>query len=151
MPAAKSPAKPATPKAVGELEALQKSYDDYVESSKEFEGELEHALKEAEDKLADVITKKQQSEAKLATSQAKSAQLSKEIRSVQNDLKKARDRVGLLDESTKKLESANDSLLDKVRILEATEGDTYFIYFVICVAISERAELKLTTTFQITA
>ena len=145
MPAAKSPAKPATPKAVSELEALQKSYDDYVESSKEFEGELEHALKEAEDKLADVVTKKQQSESKLATSQAKSAQLSKEILTVQNDLKKARDRVGLMDESTKKLESANDSLLDKVRILEATEGDNYTI----CFAISERAELKLTTILQI--
>lgn len=123
MPAAKSPAKVATPKAVGELEALQKSYDDYVESSKEFEGELEHALKEAEDKLSDVTAKKQQIEAKLTTSQAKSTQLSKEILSVQNDLKKARERVGLMDESTKKFEIVNDSLLEKVRILEATEGD----------------------------
>lgn len=129
MPAVKSPAKLATPKAVSELEALQKSYDDYVESSKEFEGELEHALKEAEDKLLEVTAKKQQSEAKLATSQAKSAQLSKEILSVQNDLKKARDRVGLMDESSKKLETANDSLLEKVRILESTEGDNYTICY----------------------
>ena len=87
------------------------------------------ALKEAEDKLLEVTAKKQQSEAKLATSQAKSAQLSKEILSVQNDLKKARDRVGLMDESSKKLETANDSLLEKVRILESTEGDNYTICY----------------------
>ena len=109
-------------KLPSELEALQKSYDEYVESSKEFEGELEHALKDAEDKLAEATVKKTHADAKVAAAQAKSLQLSKELQIVQNDLSKAREKIASVLESTVKLESSNDSLSDRVRILEATEG-----------------------------
>ena len=117
-----SPGMASQEKVPGELEALQKSYDEYVESSKEFEGELEHALKEAEDKLAEATVKKTLADAKVTAAQAKSLQLSKELQIVQNDLTKAREKIATITEATVKLESNNDSLADRVRILEATEG-----------------------------
>lgn len=105
-----------------ELEALQKSYDDFVESSKDFEGELEQELKDAADKLSDVTLKKSQSDAKLSGVQEKVIQLSKELQQTQNELGKVRIRISTAEESKKFLENSNESLLDKVRILEATEG-----------------------------
>lgn len=114
-------------KLPSELEALQKSYDEYVESSKDFEGELEHALKEAEDKLAEAMVRKTHDDAKVAAAQAKSLQLSKELQIVQNDLTKAREKIATVVESTVKLESSNESLSDRVRILEATEGSILYL------------------------
>ena len=132
MPVKASPAKPvsvnASPvvpsllKGPNELESLQQAYDEYIEFSKEVESELEQTLKATEVKLADITTKKSQSDAKLTTALAKSAQLSKELQQVQNDLMGAREKVRCTDEMTKKLENTNDALLDKVRILETTEG-----------------------------
>jgi septal ring factor EnvC (AmiA/AmiB activator) len=131
-PVKASPAKPMSANALpvvaspsrglNELETLQIAYDEYVEFSKEVESELEQSLKATEAKLAEVTTKKSQSEAKLITALAKSTQLSKELQQVQNDLIAARDKIRCSDEMTKKLENTNDALLDKVRILETTEG-----------------------------
>jgi chromosome segregation ATPase len=105
-----------------ELEALQKAYDDFVESSKEFEGELEQELKDAADKLSDVTLKKTQADTKLSGVQEKVIQLSKELQLIQNELMNAKIVLSSAEESKKSLESSNESLLDKVRILEATEG-----------------------------
>ena len=112
-----------------ELDCLQQSFDDYVESSKEFEGELELALKSTEDKLTDVTNKKVQTDSKLMVAQEKLTQLSKELQHVQNDLGNARGKLGTAEESTKKLESSNDALKDRVRILEATEGSPYYFCY----------------------
>jgi chromosome segregation ATPase len=135
-PVKESPAKPmsvnalpvvASPsRGLNELETLQIAYDEYIEFSKEVESELEQSLKATEAKLADITTKKSQSDAKLTTALAKSTQLSKELQQVQNDLMAARDKVRCADEMTKKLENTNDALLDKVRILETTEGSPTF-------------------------
>lgn len=131
-----SPAKPASVNTLpvvaspylgpNELETLQNAYDEFVEFSKEVESELEQSLKATEAKLADITTKKSQSDAKLTTALAKSTQLSKELQQVQNDLMAAREKVRCTDEMTKKLENTNEALLDKVRILETTEGSPTF-------------------------
>jgi chromosome segregation ATPase len=105
-----------------ELEALQKAYDDFIESSKEFEGELEQELKDAADKLTDVTLKKSQADTKLLGVQEKVTQLSKELQQTQNELVKAKIVLSTAEESKKSLENNNESLLDKVRILETTEG-----------------------------
>jgi chromosome segregation ATPase len=105
-----------------ELEALQKAYDDFVESSKEFEGELEQELKDAADKLSDVTLKKTQADTKLSGVQERVIQLSKELQLIQNELMNAKIVLSSAEESKKSLENRNESLLDKVRILEATEG-----------------------------
>ena len=121
LPAVASPSR-----GPNELETLQIAYDEYVEFSKEVESELEQSLKATEAKLADITTKKSLSDAKLTTALAKSTQLSKELQQVQNDLVAAREKVRCTDEMTKKLENTNDALLDKVRILETTEGPLTF-------------------------
>ena len=106
-----------------QLKLLQQSYDEYVESSKEIEKELDAALEAAESKVNDLTTKKLQVEQKLTVAQEKASQITKEQLTLQSHLSKSQEQLSTCEEVKRTLEASNDSLHEQVRILQATEAD----------------------------
>lgn len=106
-----------------ECEAIQRSFDDYVESSKELETELEAALSEAEGKIVSLNKKKAAADDKIKELTDKNAQLAKDYNKCFAELSQLKESSGGNDQSRRELEIANEDLMNKVRILEATEED----------------------------
>jgi chromosome segregation ATPase len=106
-----------------ECDNVQRSFDEYVESSKELESELEIALEESEAKIAELTKKKVASDERAKDLNDRLGQTSKEFSKCQTDLIIARENEAKADELKKLLEVANEDLNNRVRILEATEED----------------------------
>jgi predicted nucleic acid-binding Zn-ribbon protein len=104
-----------------ELEAMKRTYEEYMESSLALEKELEDSLQAAEDNLAAMTKKKALAEDKLVAAQDKYAVTSKELTQLQTDVQKAQTTIATLDQTKRQLESVNDELQERVRILESTE------------------------------
>lgn len=103
--------------------ALQQQYDEFVDSSKEIETELENEVKSLNDKYNDLLRKWTQSEDKIKQLNDKSQQLVTENVKLSSEVSKLRDNVGKLEEMKKDLETKNNDYEEKNRILEATEED----------------------------
>lgn len=108
---------------IEELAVLQQSYDEFVESSKELEAELEHQLQEAQHKIDEIEKKQNDTESKYRLLQENWNQLSKENKTIQNEIQKLKEKVMTTETTKRTLENENEELSNQVRILEATEED----------------------------
>lgn len=99
-----------------EYDRLKQAYDEYIETSKEIEKELEDSLAQSEKVIAELKNKKLSLEAQLSASR-------KEENGLQEEIKKAKNRLNVVESEKLQLELSNEGLADKVRILEATEED----------------------------
>eukprot|EP01041_Mallomonas_annulata_P000819 gene819-1595_t len=106
-----------------ELDILQQSYDDYIESSKELEAELEGALQHAEAQVSDCSKRKAALEEKLAMLQEKHTQLTREHAQLHKDFIKTSEKLALVEQIKVTLEQSNDDYQEKLRIALATEDD----------------------------
>ena len=106
-----------------ECETIQRSFDDYVESSKELETELEAALSEAEAKIVSLNKKKAAADDTIKELTDKNTQLTKDYNKCFSELTQLKESSGGNDQSRTDLDNSNEELLNKVRILEATEDD----------------------------
>ena len=97
-----------------ELSALQSSYDEYVESSKELESELESELEKAESELGRV-------DAELERTKAAKEDLSSELHSLTLDRNNLSSKVSSLSESLQKAEQAQDDAENNLRIKSESE------------------------------
>jgi chromosome segregation ATPase len=106
-----------------QLDDLQRSFNEYVESSKELEAELEAALEEAAEKIDRTAAREVASEQKVRELQAKVDELSRSSNSKPNQ----RDGKGLDNDELlikfRRLENENEDLHNQVRILEASVED----------------------------
>ena len=102
-----------------ELEALQKSFDDYIESSKELEGELEEALAKAEARTAEATKKKVEADYKTGELQKRITALMKEASKVPSHSNSQNGKG----EGFIQLENENEDLKNRIRVLESTEED----------------------------
>jgi len=112
---------------------LQTSYNEYVESSTALEQELQKSLDEASAKLAKMIDKENATtkittelEKKLAFLKTDNTQKLNLIRNYESSMSANNASLSCIDEMKdrmKKLENENETLLNQVRILEATEVD----------------------------
>ena len=99
-----------------EYDRLKQAYDEYIETSKEIEKELEDSLAQSEKVIAELKNKKLSLEAQLSASR-------KEENGLQEEIKKTKNRLSTVESEKLQLELSNEGLVDKVRILEATEED----------------------------
>lgn len=106
-----------------ELENLQKSFEEYVESSKELEGELENALAANETKLKDAERRLSLSDTKLKQTQEQLQRTTQENSALQNEMNVLRDRLLNLETKKRELENDNDDISNQLRIVQATEED----------------------------
>lgn len=104
-----------------ELEALQKSFDDYLESSKDLEAELEKSLADTELRLQASETRRRAAEEKLRTIQEQWTNVGKQSESLHLELTTLKDKVAQLEDSKRKMEIENEDLIGQVRVLEANE------------------------------
>eukprot|EP01031_Cornospumella_fuschlensis_P039281 gene39281-47809_t len=106
-----------------ELEALQQSFDEFVESSRELEAEYEKSLKDGEKELQESKRKVSSLEEKVKQVGGENAILKKENSVLQNDLASLKTKLSQLEEKRIKYETEIDSLSSQLRILEASEDD----------------------------
>ncbi len=106
-----------------ELASLQQSFDEFVESSKELESELEHELQEAQKRFHELEKKHSDVESKYRQLHESWNQLSKENKAVQAEVQKLREKVMASEITKRTLENENEELSNQLRILEATEED----------------------------
>ena len=106
-----------------ELNELQSQFDDFMESSKELELEMQQALTQTENKLNDMTKRKSILEEKNSGLQAQLSDISKQLGSVQLEFQKSKEMNSELELQKRKLESMNDELAEKLRISESTEID----------------------------
>lgn len=104
-----------------ELEALKKTYEEYMESSLALEKELEDSLNAAEENAAVSAKKKAAAEEKLSFIQEKYSQCCKDVSQLQAEVLAAQGTIAALEKNRKLLESTNCELAERVRILESTE------------------------------
>jgi hypothetical protein len=106
-----------------ELEQLKNSFDEYVESSKDLENELEDALKDANAKIAKLEAEKASVESKLLQTQEKNVNLSRENIRLEETSRTLRAELDKFETAKRLLEMENSTLSDQIRILEASEED----------------------------
>jgi len=99
-----------------EYDRLKQAYDEYIETSKEIEKELEDSLAQSEKIIAELKNKKLTLEAQISATR-------KEENGLQDEIKKIKNRLNVVENEKLQLELRNEGLADKVRILEATEED----------------------------
>lgn len=104
-----------------ELETLQRSFDEYLESSKDLESELEKSLADAEAKLATSENKRRSAEEKLKALQDQCSYYEKASNSTNDELAKLREKVELLEKQKVKSEIENEDLSNQLRVLESNE------------------------------
>jgi chaperonin cofactor prefoldin len=104
-----------------ELETLQRSFDEYLESSKDLESELEKSLADAEAKLATSENKRRTAEEKLKALQDQCSYYEKASNSTNDELAKLREKVELLEKQKVKNEIENEDLSNQLRVLESNE------------------------------
>ena len=100
----------------GEYDKLKQAFDEYIETSKEIEKELEDSLAQSEKTISDLKSKKVSLETQLSASR-------KVENVLQDEIKKTKNRLNTVESEKLQLELRNEGLVDKVRILEATEED----------------------------
>ena len=100
----------------GEYDKLKQAFDEYIETSKEIEKELEDSLEQSEKAISELKSKKVTLETQLSASR-------KEENVLQDEIKKTKNRLNTIESEKLQLELRNEGLVDKVRILEATEED----------------------------
>lgn len=110
-------------KKTQDLENLQRSFDEYVDSSKELEVELEKALADADNKLKESETKRSAVEQKYKTAKENLERANKTSQDAQNECEKLREKLTSVEELKRKLENDNEDLNNQVRILQASEED----------------------------
>ena len=102
---------------------LRREFDDYVETSREIEAELERSLQDAEKLGADLSKKKAVLEEKVALLQEKVAANARESNAKQAELDQAKERLEHAVAVKAQLESSNDELEEKLRRMQSTEED----------------------------
>ena len=105
------------------LVALQQEFSAFMESSKELEFELQEELGHTESKLDEVTKKKSLAEDKVNALQIQLQEAWKGRDVTQAELTLTKTRCAALEVRVTALESDNDALQEKTRILEATEAD----------------------------
>jgi chromosome segregation ATPase len=105
-----------------QLDDLQRSFNEYVESSKELESELETALEEAAEKIDRAAEREAASQRKTEELQAKVDELTRSLNNKPRDNGKQTDNEDLLIKH-RRLENENEDLQNQVRILEASVED----------------------------
>ncbi len=93
-----------------EYEVLKTTYEEYMESSISLEKELEDALEEAETKTSEMNKKKSIAEEKLSILQDKYEQVCKDLGVVQAELERSKERLVVLGEAKRGLESSEEEL-----------------------------------------
>lgn len=104
-----------------ELETLQRSFDEYLESSKDLESELEKSLADAEAKLAASENKRRSAEEKLKALQDQCSYYEKSSNSTNDELTRLREKVELLEKQKVKNEIENEDLSNQLRVLQSNE------------------------------
>jgi hypothetical protein len=106
-----------------ECEALKKTFDEFVESSKELENELETELEHTKEKLARANTEKVVAEKRLLLLQEKIEELGTERAKLLETISSLHEQLSQAESEKKKLETENSYLEQQVRILETSEED----------------------------
>ncbi|RYH27817.1 hypothetical protein EON65_13035 [archaeon] len=106
-----------------ELEALQQTFDEFVESSRDLEAEYEKSLKDAEKDLQESKKKIAILEGRVQQVSVENNALKKENSTLLNEVSSLKNKVAQLEEKRIKYETENDSLSSQLRILEASEED----------------------------
>jgi chromosome segregation ATPase len=106
-----------------EFEELKQNYEEYVESSKDLEKELDGSLKQALGKNQELEKRLNTMELKYKSLQDNYDRLSKEFNSTLTHIQTATNKLSILEETKRHLENENEDLVNKVRILESTEQD----------------------------
>jgi chromosome segregation ATPase len=106
-----------------EFEELKQNYEEYVESSKELEKEMDSSLKQALGKNQELEKRLNTMELKYKSLQDNYDRLSKEFNSTLTHIQTATNKLSILEENKRHLENENEDLVNKVRILESTEQD----------------------------
>ena len=104
-----------------ELDMITRSFEEFMESSREVEKEFEGMLTDTEQKLNESKLKNRQLEEKLSTSQAALANVNKEINKLSSDYQAANKKYLESENRKTSIECENDMLKEKWRILESTE------------------------------
>eukprot|EP01039_Chlorochromonas_danica_P001554 gene1554-1693_t len=110
-------------KKTAELETLQRSFDEYVESSKELENEMDKSLSIAERELKEKDQKIQFSESKIKELVEEYTRLKKVNGNLQEQSLSAKAKLASLEDSKRNLEVKTEDLSNQVRILKASEED----------------------------
>jgi len=100
--------------------ALQAAFDDYVESSKELEEELETELEKAEARISDLLTEKARLEERCSETLEKSERTSLSLGRAETELNQLRAHHASLKEQKWRLEQRNDEIEEQLRIAEAS-------------------------------
>ena len=103
------------------LAALQVEFNEFMDSSKELEYELQEELLRAEGMNADLMKKKKITDEKLASAQTQLQETSRMFSVIQTENQSFQERLAELNKRKVELELENESLTDQNRILEATE------------------------------
>jgi chromosome segregation ATPase len=105
-----------------QLDDLQRSFNEYVESSKELESELETALEDAAEKIDRAAEREAAAQRKAEELQAKVDELTRSLNNKSRDNGKGIDNEELLIKQ-RRLENENEDLQNQVRVLEASVED----------------------------
>ena len=105
------------------LSIVQKAFDDYMDSSKELEMELEASLEQEHTKFNDLMAKKIILEEKLNELQEKNLKYAKENTRLEAEVVRFTENLESSEEKRRILEIKVDELTNNVRILETTEED----------------------------
>lgn len=108
---------------VAALESLKKNYEDFMESSSALEKELEDALKDSEDKCAELSKKKILAEERYSLLQDKYSASGAQLSNCQKEVSVLTEKLTQAESKKVELERIVDELQEMVRILEATETD----------------------------
>eukprot|EP00602_Paraphysomonas_sp_CaronLab_P007078 CAMPEP_0185027558 /NCGR_PEP_ID=MMETSP1103-20130426/12819_1 /TAXON_ID=36769 /ORGANISM="Paraphysomonas bandaiensis, Strain Caron Lab Isolate" /LENGTH=235 /DNA_ID=CAMNT_0027561633 /DNA_START=40 /DNA_END=744 /DNA_ORIENTATION=+ len=109
--------------SIEEYNILKRTYDDYVESSKELEVELESALEDVTKKLDDRNEQYSNAVKTIAALNDKLTAAAGENSRLSEKIIKLSDTVHDLEKQKTQLEQKNDSLEEQVRILQHSEAD----------------------------
>ena len=103
-----------------QLDDLQKSFNEFVESSKELEAELDAALEEAADKIDQGAEREAAAEKKAVELQKKIDELTKALNSKPKDVGFSVGAGDAVQQRIRELEIENEDLSNQVRILESS-------------------------------
>lgn len=106
-----------------EMEQLKHSYDEYVESSREYERELETQLRQSDARHQELEKKIQVSELKYRSLQDNYDRICRDFTSTITNLQALQNSMVIIEDNNRKLENENEQLINHVRVLQTTEQD----------------------------